>query len=192
MFRLPSRVRAFLAAVAAAAVASLVVSCGTGGGRQEASAPAKSSDAAPSGSARRAPDFALEDITGKVVRLSDFDGQVRLVDFWATWCAPCREEIPTFNELQEKYGSKGFKLLAVAMDDDPAKVVPPFVDAYDVGYTVLLGKEEIAEAFGPIVGYPTAFLVDRQGRIVDSWVGVVPRKILEDSIRSLLEEGRTS
>jgi thiol-disulfide isomerase/thioredoxin len=133
-----------------------------------------------------APDFELKDVEGRVFHLSDAKGTVRLVDFWATWCAPCREEIPMFKELHATYGSKGFTLVGIAMDDEGAEVVKPYVDEMKIPYLTLLGNDKVAESFGGVFGFPSKFLVDREGRIVDSWVGVVPREVLEKRILSLL------
>lgn len=153
--------------------------CGTGGG---APAPAKPGAAAE----KTAPDFALEDVAGKVVHMSDFQGKVRLVDFWTTWCAPCREEIPMFKQLQAEYGPRGFAVLGIAMDEEGKSVVKPFVAENGIDYVTLLGNDGVAKAYGPIVGFPTKFLVDRQGRIVAHFVGPVPRPVLEKKIQALL------
>ena len=133
-----------------------------------------------------APDFTLTDVHGKVFRLADTKGTVRLVDFWATWCAPCREEIPMFKDLHALYGAKGFTLVGIAMDDEGVPKVKPFVEEEKLPYVTLIGDEAVAESFGGIVGFPSAFLIDREGRIVDSWVGAVPRAVLEKRIQSLL------
>ena len=133
-----------------------------------------------------APDFELKDLDGKNYRFSDAKGTVRLVDFWATWCAPCREEIPMFKDLHATYGPKGFTLVGIAMDDEGVEKVKPFVDELKLPYLTLIGNEAVVDAFGGIVGFPTKFLVDRDGRIVDSWVGEVPRSVLEQKIQSLL------
>lgn len=133
-----------------------------------------------------APDFELKDVFGKSYKFSDAKGTVRLVDFWATWCAPCREEIPMFKDLTAAYGPKGFSLVGIAMDDEGVDKVKPFVDEMKIQYLTLIGNEGVVDAFGGVVGFPTKFLVDRQGRIVDSWVGEVPREILEKKIQGLL------
>jgi peroxiredoxin len=133
-----------------------------------------------------APDFRLPDVDGNPVSLSDYDGRVRLVDFWATWCAPCREEVPMFKEFHEQYGPRGFTLLAISMDDDES-LVQEFVAEYDIPYPNLLGDEEVERTFGPIVGYPMAFLLDRDGKIVERFVGAKPREVLEGKILELLE-----
>jgi thiol-disulfide isomerase/thioredoxin len=133
---------------------------------------------------RKAPDFALPDLDGKVVHLSDSAGKVRLVNFWATWCAPCREEIPTFKEFYGKYEGRGFTILAIS--DEGADVIAPFVKENGILYPNLVGNDEIGEKFGGLVGYPTTFLVDGEGKILDSFIGPVPRNVLEPKIQAAL------
>jgi thiol-disulfide isomerase/thioredoxin len=164
-----------LAAVTASLVLLLVLA-GCSGGQ----APAKP---AALGSA---PDFELKDLSGATVKFSDTAGSLRLVNFWATWCAPCREEIPYFKEFETKYGPKGFKVVGIAMDDEGLPVVKPFVDELGMNYLVLLGTEEVGERFGGIVGYPTTFLVGRDGTILKKWPGAVPRRVFEKEIESAL------
>lgn len=120
------------------------------------------------------------------MHLSDSKGTVRLVDFWTTWCAPCREEIPTFKALHAAYAGKGFTIVGIAMDDEGASKVKPFVDENQIPYLTLIGSEPVANAFGGVVGFPTKFLLDRDGKIVESWIGPVPRAVLEQKIQSLL------
>lgn len=91
-----------------------------------------------------------------------------------------------FKELQAAYGPKGFTLVGIAMDDEGVDKVRPFVDEMKISYLTLIGDEGVVDAFGGVVGFPTKFLIDREGRIVDSWVGEVPRAILEKRIQSLL------
>ncbi len=158
-----------------ALMAVLPASCGGGGGAK-----------APRPLVTTAPDFALKDVDGKVFHFSDTKGTVRLVDFWATWCAPCREEIPMFKDLHAAYGPKGFTLVGIAMDDEGVDKVKPYVDELKIPYVTLIGDEGVVDAFGGIVGFPTKFLVDREGRIVDTWVGEVPRAVLEKQIQALL------
>jgi peroxiredoxin len=131
-------------------------------------------------------DFALKDVQGRTVRLSDSAGQVRLVDFWATWCAPCREEIPMFKDLHATYGPRGLTLLAIS--DEDADTVRAFVEKEGIPWTNLLDEGQTAEQFGGVVGLPTAFLLDGEGRIVDRFgPGLVPRSVLEPKIKALLQ-----
>lgn len=135
----------------------------------------------------QAPDFALADLSGKTVHLSDFKGKVVIVDFWATWCGPCRVEIPDFVKLQNKYKEKGLEIVGLSLDADGEKAVKPFVEKHEINYTMLLGNDDTAKSYGGILGIPTTFVIDRQGRIVQKFVGVMPAKTFEDTIRPLLE-----
>ena len=168
-------------------LALLWTACGVPpGNRRDTASSGASSDDGTTGS-RVVPDFALEDVHGKLVRLSDTAGKVRLIDFWATWCPPCREAIPGFKELYRTYGDKGFMILAISMDGEEAKkILPPFVERYKIPYTNIIGNDDVAQAFGGVVGLPTTFLVDREGRIVETFVGGVPKEVFEKKIRELL------
>ena len=121
------------------------------------------------------PEIKLKDMDGKEVSLSDYKGQVVLLNFWATWCDPCRVEIPWLIDLQAKYASRGFTVVGVAMDDEGKSVVAPFIakERFDVDgkellidYPILIGNDDAGEKFGGILGYPTSFLISRDGRQV--------------------------
>lgn len=135
---------------------------------------------------RRAPDFALIDAAGKTVRLSDFKGKVVLLDFWATWCGPCKIEIPWFMEFQRKYKDKGFSVVGVSMDEGGWEVVRPFLDQLKVNYPVLLGTDETAGNFGGVEVLPTTFIIDKNGRIVATHQGLTGKDEFEKAIESLL------
>ncbi len=175
----PAAPLAALLALALAAAACGGPPPGEGGAERGAPKPAT---ALP----RPAPDFALRNLEGETVRLSDTAGKVRLVDFWATWCAPCREAIPGFKELYGRYRDRGFEILAISMDEDGPEVVRSFVEREGIPYTNLMGDEETAEAFGGVLGLPATFLIDGEGRIVESWVGGVPKRVFEERIRRAL------
>jgi peroxiredoxin len=119
-----------------------------------------------------APDFALKDAGGRTVRLSDYRGKVVLLDFWATWCGGCRTEVPWFTEFQRDYGSRGFTVVGVSMDnDDGWSVVKPFVAQRQINYPILLGNDGTAQLYGGLNALPVALLVDRDGRIAATHVG---------------------
>jgi thiol-disulfide isomerase/thioredoxin len=171
---------------APAAVALLLLACSCAGDATGRAFVAEGSDAGGGGAAEGptlAPEFALKSVGGDEVRLSDSAGQVRLVDFWATWCAPCREEIPMLNELQASYGDRGFQILAISEEEQA--VIEEFMDQYGVAYLNLIGTEEVSEAYG-VLGLPAAYLLDGDGRVVESFLGPKPRRVLVEKIEALL------
>jgi len=133
-----------------------------------------------------APDWELTDLNGKLVKFSDFRDHVLIVDFWATWCAPCRVEIPHFVELQKQYGNKGLTVIGVSLDEQGPEVVKKFVERLGVNYPVVIGNEKIVEAYGRIDAVPTTFVIDRQGRIVIRHLGYDDKAVFEKEIQSLL------
>jgi cytochrome c biogenesis protein CcmG/thiol:disulfide interchange protein DsbE len=135
----------------------------------------------------KAPDFTLKKSTdGKPFKLSDLKGKVRLVDFWATWCPPCREEIPGFIELQKKYQSKGLEILGVSVDRGGPAVVNAFSKEHGINYTSLMSEQSVESAFGGIRSIPSTFLIDREGNIVKKYLGARPIEEFEADIKSLL------
>ena len=142
-----------------------------------------------------APELKLKDLDGKDVSLSDFKGKVVFVNFWATWCDPCRVEIPWLIEMQQKYGPKGFTVLGVAMDDEGKSAVAPFIakERFDVNgqklpmsYPIVLGSDEAADKFGGILGYPTSFLISRDGKQVRKFQGFEGYDALAKAVESQL------
>jgi len=132
-----------------------------------------------------APDFALKDGDGKLVHLSDYRGKVVLLDFWATWCGPCKIEIPWFIDFQKQHRD-GFAVLGVSMDDEGWEVVKPFLAKEKINYRVLIGNDKTSESYGGIDALPTTFLIDREGRIASVHVGLANRKDFENGIEQLL------
>src|SRR6201998_4318193 len=129
-----------------------------------------------------APDISLKDLDDKGVTLADYKGKVVLVNFWATWCDPCREEIPWLIEMQDKYADRGFTVLGIAMDEEGKPVVAPFVakERYDVNgqklpmnYPIVSGNESVAEKFGGLLGYPTSVLISRDGKVLKRTTGLI-------------------
>jgi peroxiredoxin len=135
-----------------------------------------------------APDWELKDLNGKTVKSSGFRGKVVVLNFWATWCMPCRIEMPHFVELQKQYGDKGVAVIGVSLDEQGPEVVKKFVKQLGVNYTIVMGNQKIAEAYGGIVAIPTTFVIDRQGRIVSWHMGYDDKAVFEKEIQSLLEQ----
>jgi cytochrome c biogenesis protein CcmG, thiol:disulfide interchange protein DsbE len=133
-----------------------------------------------------APDFSLTDLDGKPLDLSTYRGKVVLLDFWATWCTPCRAEIPHFIEFQNNYRDQGLQVIGVSMDDD-LKPVGPFYKEYKMNYPVALGNDKLAQAYGGILGLPVTFLIGRDGHIQAKYVGAVEISSIEQGIKSLLQ-----
>ena len=133
-------------------------------------------------------DFVLKDMNGKDVMLSAYKGKVILLDFWATWCAPCRIEIPNFVDLYKKYQSQGFVVLGVSVDD-PISKLKPFVRELKMNYPVLIGlnRDDVKDAFGPPPGYPTSFIIGRDGKICSEHTGFVPKEEFERKIQALMQ-----
>ncbi len=153
------------------------------------SKPVEAGSAKPHKDRKTAPDFALKDADGKTVRLSDYRGKVVLLDFWATWCGPCKVEIPWFMEFQRKHKDRGFEVLGVAMDEEGWDAVKPFVHHLGINYRVVLGNDDITASYGGVEALPTTFLIDRQGRIAAVHVGLAARSDFENGINELLEDG---
>jgi thiol-disulfide isomerase/thioredoxin len=133
-----------------------------------------------------APGWKLTDLNGRNVSFSDFRGKVVILDFWATWCVPCRVEIPHFVELQKQYGAKGLAVIGVSLDEQGLDVVKRFVKQFEVNYSMVIGNEKIAESYGGIDALPTTFVIDRQGLIVSQHIGYDEKAVFEREIQSLL------
>jgi peroxiredoxin len=133
-----------------------------------------------------APEFELKDADGKAVKLSDYKGKVVLLNFWATWCGPCKIEIPWFVEFEQNYRDKGFAVLGVAMDEDGWAAVKPYVTSHKVNYRMVIGDDMTAQKYGGVDSLPTSFLIDREGRTAAVHVGLVSKKDYQNDIAQLL------
>jgi peroxiredoxin len=138
---------------------------------------------------KAAPDFALKDADGKVVHLSDYRGKVVLLDFWATWCGPCKIEIPWFMDMERRDKDKGFEVLGVAMDDEGWEAVKPFAKQIGINYRLVMGNDQTAAMYGGVDALPTTFLIDRAGKIAAVHIGLNAKKEFEDGVEQLLQNG---
>jgi|GraSoiStandDraft_15_1057317.scaffolds.fasta_scaffold00745_6 thiol-disulfide isomerase/thioredoxin len=139
-----------------------------------------------------APDFSLESLEGKTMRLSDFRGKAVLLNFWATWCGPCKIEMPWFVELQQKYGSQGLQVVGVAMDDASKEDIAKFAKEMGVNYPVLIGKEAVGDSYGGIPALPETFFIGRDGKVVDKILGLRGKAEIEDAIKKALNTQPTA
>jgi peroxiredoxin len=133
-----------------------------------------------------APDFSLTGANGDLVKLSDYKGKVVLLNFWATWCGPCKIEIPWFVEFEKTYNNRGFVALGVALDDGGWKTVNQFVTQKGMNYPVVVGNDSVAELYGGIDSLPTTFLIDRDSRIASTHVGLVSKSEYQAEIVQLI------
>jgi thiol-disulfide isomerase/thioredoxin len=136
---------------------------------------------------RAAPDFTLESLDGETVRLADFRGKVVVLNFWATWCAPCKILTPSLVELQSEYGPQGLRTIGITLDDDATKVeISEFADKLRVNYPLLIGNEKVAEAYGGLPALPETFFIARDSKIVDSIIGLKGKAEIEGMIKKAL------
>lgn len=132
-----------------------------------------------------APGFSVTDLAGQQINLADYRGKVVILDFWATWCGPCRMEIPGFVQLQKQLGPQGLQIIGISMDDGPAPV-REFYKQFDMNYPVAMGSEKLGELYGGIIGLPTTFVIGRDGRIYDKIPGAVDRNVFVTEVHTLL------
>ncbi|MBD3296300.1 MAG: redoxin domain-containing protein [Candidatus Omnitrophica bacterium] len=137
-------------------------------------------------SGKTAPDFTLTDLEGNIFNFSSTRGKVVILDFWATWCPPCRMEIPHFQELYEEYADSGLEIVGVALDKGGASVVRPFAQKMGVSYPVVPGGSEVASLYGGVRAIPTTFIINREGAIVSKAVGYRDKDFFEKFIKDLL------
>jgi cytochrome c biogenesis protein CcmG/thiol:disulfide interchange protein DsbE len=134
----------------------------------------------------KAYDFNLPTTDGRLLKLSDYKGKVVILDFWATWCPPCRKGIPDLVELKKKYGSKGVEIIGISVDKETKPDVVPFIKDYKINYPVVYGNTNVYQQYGGIRAIPTSFIIDKEGKIVASYEGLISKAAYEDHIKKLL------
>lgn len=139
------------------------------------------------GKSTPAPDFTLARLNGGTLKLSDLRGKAVLLNFWATWCGPCKIETPWLVEMQNEYGSQGLQVVGVAMDDSGNDEIEKFAKEMGMNYPILLGKEAVGDEYGGVLALPESFFIGRDGKIVDRIIGLKGRAEIEDSIKKALD-----
>jgi thiol-disulfide isomerase/thioredoxin len=141
-----------------------------------------------------APDFTLDVLAGKgkKIQLSSLKGKPVVVNFWATYCEPCKKEMPSLAELQKQYEPEGLQILGIVMDDPGEKTILDFANRLGVNYPVLVGTDKVADTYGGVDGLPTTFYVDRSGKVVDRVLGGVSKAEIEESIKKTLGQTTTA
>ncbi len=137
-----------------------------------------------------APGFTLLNLKGDAVELSDYKDKVVLINFFATYCPPCRMEMPDFVRLQKEYGPKGFQVVAISVDNNPEMVLPLFIQRLGINFPVLLGTSKVLKDYGNIYALPVTFILDREHRIKKRFMGMVSEEDLKPVLDQLIEEGK--
>lgn len=138
------------------------------------------------GALKSAPDFNLKDLSGKTVKLSDFKGKVVVLNFWATWCGPCRAEIPALIKARNQYHDKGVEIIGISLDDDGSESVAAFAKQFKINYPIVIGTLKDVNNYGSFDSIPTTFVVDREGKIRSSHLGMVSFGDVENAVKPLL------
>ena len=154
--------------------------------------PKSKANVKPDAERKSAPEFSLKDVDGRSVSLAEYKGKVVLLDFWATWCGPCKIEIPWFVDFEQKYKDRGFAVLGVAMDEEGWSVVKPYLTESKINYRVVMGNDSIASLYGGVDSLPTTFILDKDGRIASTHVGLVSKSDYENEIVHLLDGSQRS
>ena len=137
--------------------------------------------------ARHAPSFSVRTLEGKSLRLSELKNRPLIVDFWATWCGPCRASMPHLSSMQSRYGKQGLAVIGMSVDDGGPENVRKFANKLGVKFTLAMADDEILDAYGPIRSIPTTFFINRKGDIVRRVVGYIDGETMDDYVKEILE-----
>jgi|KBSSwiStaDraftv2_1062776.scaffolds.fasta_scaffold827071_2 peroxiredoxin len=167
-------------------LAAILVGC--------SSAP-KAVEVKPEGERKAAPEFALKDANGTTVRVADYKGKVVVLNFWATWCGPCKVEIPWFIDFEKTYKDRDFAVVGISLDEEGWPVVKPYLEQKKINYRVLIGNDQLSQLYGVVDPrlnggvdqLPTTMILDRKGRIASVHIGLVPKRDYVAEIEKLLE-----
>lgn len=124
-------------------------------------------------------------LKNKTVTLDDFKDKIIIINFWATWCPPCKKEIPDFINLYDKYHKDGVVVIGISLDEEGPEIVKPFIEEYKINYPILIGNAQVAKDYGGITGIPTSFVLDRSGKIYKKYIGYRPVTVFLDDLKSL-------
>lgn len=138
--------------------------------------------------ADKAPNFSLQDLNGKTVKLADLKGKAVILDFWATWCPPCRAEIPDLDTLYKEYKKKGATIVGVALDEGGKTAILAGMKKYNISinYPILIGNQDVSKLYGGIDAIPTTFILDKKGNIVNKYIGLQEKKVFVDELNKIL------
>jgi len=140
------------------------------------------------GAGKTAPDFALKSVDGKIIKLSDLKGKVVIIDFWATWCPPCRKGIPDLVDLKKEFGKKGLEIVGISVDDEKTiEQVPSFVKDKNINYPVVYADAKVSQSYGGIESIPTSVIVDKAGKIVAQYTGLQNKETYVNELNKLLK-----
>jgi len=165
---------------------TVIYGCDTKSSDTEFNYSGKTSSGRINSNGQKAPDFTLYDLEGGKVKLSDYYGKIVILNFWATWCPPCRKEIPDLISIQNEY-KDDLVVIGISLDQPSTQNdLQPFIDYFGINYPVVLGTLEVVIAYGNIQAIPTSFIIDREGNIINKHIGLVPKSILIEEIISIL------
>jgi thiol-disulfide isomerase/thioredoxin len=136
---------------------------------------------------KKIPSFTLKNLKGEELKLSDLRGRVTIIDFWATWCPPCRDLMPNLTDLYKKYNSKGLNIIGIVVNSGSADKISKFVEKFKITYPILKGSDTVYKDFGYIRVLPTIFILNQKGEVYKKYIGYIDKKYLEHEIKKLLD-----